>query len=300
MQRCGAEDISRHTHFIQHKYDGCLVWWYYIREYRPIIYYPTSKSKPQEYFQQTNGFGLGTLSADGSTFTPNTDFSNLKSQYLSVSPTAQSSSSYTPTISLPVTCPPSNASWPVSTAIPPTPNSAVCSCVVGNLTCTSTLTDADLAQVGTAINTVCAQQGASAGCAAISGNGTTGVYGALSFCDPVQALDIALDAYYEGQGRVATACAFGGVGTVGSGGPTATSAVASATSQCLKAGFSSETGLPSGTVTPSGAFTSGAASPTSSSGSAKKTGASEGIAGMRPEVVVLSFICVGAAMVLNV
>ncbi|KAH9926519.1 Glucanosyltransferase-domain-containing protein [Amylocystis lapponica] len=255
-----------------------------------------------EYFEQENAYGLGTLSPDGSTFTTNQDFQNLKNQYSSVSPANVSSSSYTPTISQPVSCPASNASWPVSTNLPPTPNSGLCDCIVGNLTCRSTTTD--LGTIGTTIGTLCGESGASTGCSLISGNGTLGTYGQYSGCDPVQQLDIALDAYYEGQGRAATACNFGGVASVFSSGPTASAAVASATSACLAAFGSASTSVPSGTTTPSGAFSSGAGVPSSgssgsggSSTSSHSNGAVVLQAGLMQGAVVVALMFVGAAMV---
>jgi len=202
-----------------------------------------------------------------------------------------------------VACPSQNASWPASTNLPPTPNSGMCACVVGNLTCRSSSTD--LSTVGTALGTVCGESGASAACALIAGNGTLGTYGQFSGCDPVQQLDIALDAYYESQGRAATACDFGGAATIVTGGPTASSAVASATSACVTQFGLAATGIPSGTSTPSGAFSTGAGTPSSagsssSSGSSSKSanGAIHLQAGFLQGGIVLALMGFGAAMVL--
>lgn len=82
-----------------------------------------------EYIQESNDFGLVTISDDGQTATPLPDFANLKSQYAAVTPPSQSESSYKANTTLPA-CPAFDAAnWPAAQSIPPTPNAAVCTCV---------------------------------------------------------------------------------------------------------------------------------------------------------------------------
>ncbi|KAL6304160.1 beta-1,3-glucanosyltransferase [Sparassis latifolia] len=219
-----------------------------------------------EYNNQTNNYGLVDISADGQSITTTQDFTNLKNSLAGIAPANQSLSSYTPTIAEPVSCPASNSSWLVSTNLPYTPDNSVCECVVNQLSCLSTYTDAtDLGTVGTMIGTVCGES--STACSAISGNGSVGVYGDLSYCAPLQQLNIALDTYYEDQSRNAQACDFGGLATVQSSGkPTAAS--------CLAAGFASGIGIPSPTSVAASATTHPIVSSTSgSSGSGSKSAA---------------------------
>jgi len=142
----------------------------------------------------------------------------------------------------------------------------------------------------------------SSACSAISGNGSTGVYGDLSFCGAQQGLDIALDSYYEEQGRAASACNFGGIATLTSGSqPTGTAAVASATSSCLAAGYPSGTGVPSATYVQPGATTTGSG-PVSSggSGSSHASSASANLDILREgglaSLMLLALMGVGAAI----
>ncbi|KII95663.1 carbohydrate-binding module family 43 protein [Plicaturopsis crispa FD-325 SS-3] len=254
-----------------------------------------------EYQEESNNFGLGSISSDGSSFTPNSDFTNLKSAYAAATPTSLAKASYTATVSEPVACPSSNASWPAATSLPPTPNADVCTCVINNLSCLSTLNEgSSSASIGTDLGTVCGLS--SAACDAVSANGTTGTYGALSFCDPVQKLDIAVGAYYELQGRSASACDFGGVATLSTAGkPTDTAAAASATSACIASGFSGSTGIPVATSTAAGATTKPLVSGTGSSSSSSHSGAARGQSGGLLRIgagLLVSTLCIGGGALL--
>jgi hypothetical protein len=234
-----------------------------------------------EYQMESNAFGLVNISSDGSSVTTTPDFDNLKAQYAAATGPQTTASSYSANTTQPA-CPATDpTNWPVALTLPPTPNQDVCGCVSKQLSCVSTYNSGtDLGVIGKAIGTVCGQS--QAACAAIASNGTTGTYGSLSHCDPLTQLNIALDSYYNSQGRSSDACAFGGVATLTTGGPTATDAVASATASCLAAGFAQGTGVPSPTMVPSGFTTHAATAPTGGSGSgsggsgAGKNGTSHG------------------------
>ncbi|KAI0726366.1 Glucanosyltransferase-domain-containing protein [Fomitopsis betulina] len=200
-----------------------------------------------EYIEESNNYGLVSIAADGSSVATLTDFNNLKSYYTTVSGSSLASASYTPSISLPGACPTSNASWPVATALPPTPNSGLCDCIASQLTCISQYSLSDSSEIGTAIGTICGTS--TTACAAISGNGTTGSYGEYSMCDPLQQLNIAMEIYYNEQGRQSSACQW-------SFATLASSASISATAHCISAdGFAASTGIPTATTTISGVST---------------------------------------------
>lgn len=245
-----------------------------------------------EYQMQSNGYGLGSIAADGSSFTPNQDFTNLQGQFSTASPPTATMSAYTATISEPVACPATNDTWPVSQNLPPTPDNTVCSCAVSAASCVSTYnSDTDLSLVGTAIGTVCGLSNAA--CTSVSGNGTVGTYGNFSMCDPLQILNIALDNYYNLQGRQLSACNFGGIAQInGNGQGNSTAAQAS----CLAEGFSSATGIPSATSLLPGATTQPLVTSTSPSkkSSAVRTSTSSNVG---TALLTLAGVVFGAAVV---
>ncbi|KZT07141.1 carbohydrate-binding module family 43 protein [Laetiporus sulphureus 93-53] len=205
-----------------------------------------------EYIQQGNDYGLVNISSDGDSVTTLTDFNNLKSYYTSVTGSSLNKASYTASVTLPDACPTSNSTWPVATALPPTPNSGECDCVANALTCISTysLDDTD---IGTALGEICGTS--SEACASVSGNGTTGTYGDLSMCNALQRLNIAMDVYFNLQSRSASACKWS-FATTATNSYSNSAAAASATSSCIAAdAFVASTGIPSATTTLSGATT---------------------------------------------
>ncbi|KZT68706.1 carbohydrate-binding module family 43 protein [Daedalea quercina L-15889] len=247
-----------------------------------------------EYIEQSNAYGLVNISSDGSSVSTLTDFNNLKSQYTTATGSSLASASYTPSISLPDSCPSSNASWPVATALPPTPNSGLCDCVASQLTCISTYTLDDASDIGTAIGTLCGTS--ETACSVISGNGTTGTYGELSMCNPLQQLNIAMEVYYNAQSRQSSACEWSFATLASSASISASSQFASATSSCIKAdAYVSSTGIPSATTTLPGVSThplvSGAAS--SGSSSSSSSGAIRLIASDAPASALFATVFLG-------
>ncbi|CCM06656.1 uncharacterized protein FIBRA_08940 [Fibroporia radiculosa] len=228
-----------------------------------------------EYIEQSNNYGLVNISSDGSSVATLTDFNYLKSQYATATGSSLAEASYTPTISLPVSCPASNSSWPVATALPPTPNSGECACVASQLTCISTYTDGS-SDIGTALGEICGES--STACSSIAGNGTEGTYGDLSMCSPLQQLNIAMDVYYNQQSRASSACAWSFATTTSVAGVTDTAAAAAATSKCIaQDAFVGSTGIPSATTTLPGATTQPLVTVTSqSSTGASSSGHSSG------------------------
>ncbi|KIK97879.1 carbohydrate-binding module family 43 protein [Paxillus rubicundulus Ve08.2h10] len=130
-------------------------------------------------------FGMVTISPDGSTVTVSQDFTNLETQYTQAAPPNSPSQSEAGSPSYPA-CPQQSSDMLASTTLPFTPNFAACTCLENNLSCQFTPTTSNYsAIVGSLLDYGCSLLGQSGGtCAPISANGTTGVYGAVSACDP--------------------------------------------------------------------------------------------------------------------
>jgi hypothetical protein len=122
-------------------------------------------------------------------------------------------------------------------------------------------------------------------CAGISGNATTGVYGAYSMCNATQQLGYVLDQYYKAQNSASTACDFDGKATLQS---------AASDSSCSSA-LASASAAATGTR-----GTSGGAASTSSNAAVPRgpVKAVFGLADMAMGLYVLVAMGVGAGMVL--
>ena len=140
------------------------------------------------YFPATSAagqFGMVTVSTDGKTVTTSTDFTNLQTRYTGVTflnTPAQASAA----ASTYGTCPATIGSTTISSTIPATPNDAACKCLKNILSCQFTPTTSNYsAVVGEVINNACNLLGQVGGsCTDIGGDGSTGVYGRVSDCEP--------------------------------------------------------------------------------------------------------------------
>lgn len=137
------------------------------------------------YFPAASAQGqFGMVNISGTTVTPNADFTRLQGQYNVTSPPGTpskgSSAATYPS------CPPQNSSFAASTSLPPTPNLAACECLANTFGCKFSPPTSNYSTfIGPLINTACGLLGQMGGsCNDIGGNGTTGVYGRLSGCDP--------------------------------------------------------------------------------------------------------------------
>ncbi|EMC99955.1 carbohydrate-binding module family 43 protein [Baudoinia panamericana UAMH 10762] len=195
-----------------------------------------------QYFQEANNYGLVTVS--GQSVTTNQDFSNLKTQLASISPSSVASASYTPTNS-PQACPSVGGNWSAAaTPLPPTPNQQVCSCMYNSLGCVvagSTSED----NYGSLFGTVCGY--GSSVCAGITSNATTGTYGAFGMCNATEQLAYAFNNYYVGQHSSASACNFGGAAT-SKAAASASGACSTLLAQAGTAGTGTVTSSPTGTA----------------------------------------------------
>lgn len=104
--------------------------------------------------------------------------------------------SYSPTNSAQA-CPTQGSTWAASSKLPPSPNSAVCSCMVQSLNCTakSGISDDD---VKTNFDYLCDPNNGNF-CGGILANGSTGVYGAYSMCKPTERISWAFNAFFNDQ-----------------------------------------------------------------------------------------------------
>ncbi|EGS17537.1 1,3-beta-glucanosyltransferase-like protein [Thermochaetoides thermophila DSM 1495] len=157
------------------------------------------------FFQEANDYGLVTLKGDKVSTMKNYDA--LKTVMATVNPSSTSMDAYTPTNS-PAACPEISKNWKVKgSALPPTPDESLCECMYDQLLCVPA-EDLDPEDYGEIFGYICGETPEA--CVGISGNATSGVYGAYSMCSAKQQLGYVLDAYYNAQNRAQYACDFNG------------------------------------------------------------------------------------------
>lgn len=225
-----------------------------------------------EWFQEANDYGL--VSIDGSTASKLPDYTALSIQLAAISPSGVNSASYNPTNTAAQACPTVDASWGAASALPPTPNAELCSCMVKALNCvpSSEINDNN---IGDLFGLVCGLS--KSACDGIAANATTGDYGAYGMCDPLQQMGWALNSYYEEQlaaGNGASACDFSGSAT--------TQAAASPTGQCaslISQAGNGGTGTVTSAPTATGGSGGGSSGGSSSGSGSSSTGSSAGIPG---------------------
>ncbi|KAL8854067.1 MAG: hypothetical protein Q9221_001190 [Calogaya cf. arnoldii] len=147
------------------------------------------------YYQETNDYGLVSVGSDDkATLLP--DYTALSSQMAKVTPSGVTMSAYAPT-NRPQSCPEQDSAWSASEKLPPSPNNAVCSCMVQSLNCTANpdISDDDLQ---TNFDYLCDPNNGNY-CSGILANGTTGVYGAYSMCNPEERISWAFNAFFMDQ-----------------------------------------------------------------------------------------------------
>lgn len=190
------------------------------------------------YFEETNNYGLVSIDSSSNVKTL-TDFNNLKSELASIDPsyaTASSESSTTVT-----DCPTVGADWAAATVLPPTPDSNVCDCMEDSLSCV-----VDDSVSSDDYEVLFAYLCGEVDCAGVTGNGTTGVYGAYSPCAAKAQLNFIMNLYYSANGAKSSDCDFSGSATLRS------ATTASSCSAILSSAGESGTGTVSGTVQTTG------------------------------------------------
>lgn len=138
------------------------------------------------------------------------NYNALKTKLASVSPSSTASSAYTPSNS-PAACPALTENWVASNNLPPTPDSTLCDCMFSSLSCVPK-SGLDEEDYGAIFDYICDAD--KSACVGISGNVTSGVFGAYSMCGSKEKLGYVLDAYYKNQNRASTACDFKGQAVV--------------------------------------------------------------------------------------
>ncbi|PSN61927.1 hypothetical protein BS50DRAFT_592179 [Corynespora cassiicola Philippines] len=162
-----------------------------------------------EWFMGENNYGLIELENDGASVSPYPDFTSLRDQLATISPSSTMRSTYTPS-NTPPACPTVDASWEAAaTPLPPSVNPQLCACMVRNLECNIESTDEE--SYGSVFGFICGENAEF--CAGIEHNATTGTYGGLSGCDPKDQLAWVANQYYLANGRSASACDFSGMAT---------------------------------------------------------------------------------------
>lgn len=160
-----------------------------------------------EYFMGDNDYGL--VSIDGNNVSPYPDFTSLRNQLSSVSPTITQSSAYTPSNAAP-SCPSATSTWEaVASPLPPSVNPQMCACVIGNLECN--IKSDDETAYGETFTYICGADNAY--CDGIQHNATSGTFGALGGCSPKDQLAWVANQYYLGNNKGSSACDFGGMAT---------------------------------------------------------------------------------------
>lgn len=135
------------------------------------------------------------------------NYDALKTRMASVDPSSTSMDAYKPTNS-PAACPEVGKNWKVKgEALPPKPDPSLCECMYNSLSCVPA-DGLKVSEYGSVFGYICGE--APEACEGISGNATSGVYGAFSMCNATQQLGFVLDAYYALQDRASDACDFDG------------------------------------------------------------------------------------------
>lgn len=117
-----------------------------------------------------------------------------------------------------ITCPAESNNLLASPNLPPTPDEKACKCINDAALACRVIDETanDPIKVGALIDYSCSLLGSSNSsvtCANIGGNGTTGEYGPLGFCDPAIKLSYVMTAYWE-LNRLDSSCDFGGNATL--------------------------------------------------------------------------------------
>jgi len=224
------------------------------------------------YFQSVQtGFGLVDISSDGSTVTPNQDFTNLQNQYSQVVFVNTPDQTTAGATAFPACAAPDGVNFLGSNNLPPTPDQAACDCAVNSaFSCVFSPQTSNVSAIeGTLFNFTCGQLGSLGlnSCDSLSASGATGTYGLLASCDPATQLSFAFSALYEANSRNPQACSFSGNATVNPAAPSTATAAEAAASSCLAPATTTFT--PTGPAAPAathagGSSTGGSGSPSGS------------------------------------
>jgi hypothetical protein len=218
------------------------------------------------YFDTSNDFGL--VSTSGNSVSTLADYSNLSKQMKSATPTGVNSASYSVSTTVGQACPSVGSDWLAASKLPPAPNADLCECMYSTLECVP-VDDITDKQYTNTFSYLGGKDGAIDG---VTGNGTSGDYGAYSMCNKIQRLAWAMNRYYELQDKSSDACGFSGAAKQVSG-----KTASGSCSSLMKAAGSAGTGTVSGSL----AASTGAGSAATST----SKGAAAGLTGSKAVVV---------------
>lgn len=160
------------------------------------------------YHQEENDYGLVKIDKGGKA-SKLADFNALKTNVLAATPSAVEMDSYKPTNTA-GSCPELTANWAANEVLPPTPDSALCNCMVQSAECVPAKGLKEKS-FGDIFGYICGAKPEA--CVGINANATSGVYGAYSMCSESAKLTHVLDAYYKLLNKASTACDFKGDAT---------------------------------------------------------------------------------------
>ncbi len=155
---------------------------------------------------------LGLVSVDGDDVSRLADFTALSSQLAAVTPSGVIMDEYTPTNTVPSSCPTVGSAWQAASDLPPTPDSALCDCMAQAVGCTVAQSVSD-EEIGELFGIVCGLPGDP--CAGVAASPSNGTYGAYGMCEGRQQLAFALDTYDRQQRAEGNqdGCSFSGSAT---------------------------------------------------------------------------------------
>ncbi|GME75768.1 unnamed protein product [[Candida] boidinii] len=155
------------------------------------------------YFEEVNNYGLVTI-VDDNTVSTMADFQYYSSEINDVSPTSATASEMSSSTAL-LSCPATSSFWQAAQSLPPTPQDGLCNCMEASLGCI-VADDVNEDDYQTLFSYVCNE----VDCGGINGNGTSGKYGAYSFCSSKEKLSFVLNLYYLANSESDQACDFSG------------------------------------------------------------------------------------------
>ncbi|KIO26570.1 carbohydrate-binding module family 43 protein [Tulasnella calospora MUT 4182] len=248
------------------------------------------------YFPAAEGYGMVTISSDGSSVTTSDDFTRLQTQYTAVS-FINSPSRGTARGNTQAKCPAKTA-FLASTTLPRTPVNDVCECMEKNaFSCVFSNTSSNNTApiLGELLNYACSQLDAVGGsCLHITADGATGSYGPFSVCSPATKVSYAFSQYYQRSGRQAASCDFSGNATVIHTAPTDADAADYAIISCAHA-FPVGIKVPTD-PTPTSPSTKGGATQTgSSNNNVPKNNGAAGFVDARGALITMAASIIGLA-----
>ncbi|KAJ5101591.1 hypothetical protein NUU61_003813 [Penicillium alfredii] len=161
------------------------------------------------YFE--NGAEYGLVSTQGKEVKTLPDFSRLSSQIQKATDTGVNKDKYSVSQTVGRSCPKVGSDFSAASALPPSPDADLCSCMYDTLECRpkDDISDKD---VDKNLGYLGGKKGVMDG---VTGDASKGKYGAYSMCNAKQRLGFAMNAYYKANKGSAgeKACDFNGAGT---------------------------------------------------------------------------------------